>query len=85
MNKDKKRLYTVDEMRSAFIHGQGNGRDNEAGLDRLQSFEEFITYHNMIVKTLSKEKEEICTCSNGGTWLDGYYDTHCSVCKKHLP
>ena len=30
-------------------------------------------------------REEICSCEDGGTWLDGYYDTHCDRCKKHLP
>ena len=28
--------------------------------------------------------EEYCECENGGTWLDGYYDTHCDICKKRL-
>jgi hypothetical protein len=29
-------------------------------------------------------KEELCDCSDGGKYLDGYYDTHCDRCKKHL-
>jgi hypothetical protein len=26
--------------------------------------------------------EEYCKCSDGGIWLDGYYDTRCDRCKK---
>jgi hypothetical protein len=31
-----------------------------------------------------EKKEEICTCEDGGDYLDGAFDTHCYRCKKHL-
>lgn len=37
-----------------------------------------------IKPTIEGENEELCNCSDGGKYLDGYYDTHCDRCKKHL-
>jgi hypothetical protein len=34
---------------------------------------------------IDPSNEPRCNCSDGGKWLDGYYDTHCERCKKRLP
>ncbi len=46
--------------------------------------EGFIREKNPQEEMLNAKEIEYCQCEDGGIWLDGYYDTYCNRCKKHL-